>query len=353
MWKMPRPIVLIVIFVSLGALVAVPGYAAVSGDSRRAGESQSQSTLASSADFSFAQTYVDEDYGGNGKPGFSLAADMDGDDDVDIVAGGGGALFVYENDGTAGGWTRHGSLDGSSNIGANGAVLYDVDDDGHIDVVAALYTDDLGWWENPGGALSSTAWTFHQLDGDVTISGWFAHDVIRGDLDDDGTAEEFVFALQNGYWNAPYHLYWYRPGADPTAAWDKHIITYNHSGANNNHAGIDLADLDADDDVDVIFSNGWSDSEASRMDRHIIRKIRLAHCKRGPERCEKCRAMDAERICLLDVCLPDAGMMQRRVIQLTIDGEEVWREFDVVKVFENEQEASDYARENDIQDAEF
>ena len=50
------------------------------------------------AAFSFSRTYVDLDYGGNGRPGWVRAGDMDGDDDLDIVAGGGEALFVYEND---------------------------------------------------------------------------------------------------------------------------------------------------------------------------------------------------------------------------------------------------------------
>lgn len=85
---------------------------------------------------------------------------------------------------------------------------------------------------------------------------------------------------------------------------------------------------------------------SAEQPRYIIRKLRLAHCKRGPERCEKCREMDAERLCLLDICPPDVGMLQRRVIQV---GDE-WREFDVVKVFESVDEAQGYAAAHQITD---
>lgn len=89
------------------------------------------------------------------------------------------------------------------------------------------------------------------------------------------------------------------------------------------------------------------------MRDRIIRKIRLAHCKRGPEVCEQCRAMDVERYCLLDICPPNPGMEQRRVIEVTVDGETTWREFDVVKVFPNPQEAAAYAAEHGIEDTDL
>ncbi|MBN1318284.1 MAG: hypothetical protein JXA42_22575 [Anaerolineales bacterium] len=89
------------------------------------------------------------------------------------------------------------------------------------------------------------------------------------------------------------------------------------------------------------------------MTCQIIRKIRLAHCKRGPERCELCKKMDAGRICLLDICPPDPGMVQRRAIRVTMDGEECWREFDVIRQFESEREALAFAKENNIEDVEF
>jgi len=155
-------------------------------------------------DFAFQQHHVDTAYGGNGRPGWVQAGDMDGDDDLDIVAGGGNALYVYENDGSAGGWTRHGTLDGTGQIGANGGVLYDVDGD--------------------------------------------------------GLAQEFLAVLQSGYWNAPYHVRWYRPGNDPSLDWEAHRVTTDQPGPDNNHAGIDVADLDDDGDRDISFSNGWFES---------------------------------------------------------------------------------------------
>ncbi|TNF71471.1 MAG: hypothetical protein EP299_11710, partial [Acidobacteria bacterium] len=108
----------------------------------------------------FARRYVDLDYGG---PGWVRAGDMDLDGDWDLVAGGGYALFIYENSGRADGWQRYGNLDASGQIGANGGELFDVDGDNDLDVVSAKYNDDLGWWENPGGELSNAPWTFHVL----------------------------------------------------------------------------------------------------------------------------------------------------------------------------------------------
>jgi hypothetical protein len=89
------------------------------------------------------------------------------------------------------------------------------------------------------------------------------------------------------------------------------------------------------------------------MPRHIIRRIAMAHCKRGPARCEKCRAMDTTKLCLLDVDPPDAGMIQRRVIEIGTGDAKEFREFDVARVFETDEEAKRYAAEHGIADALF
>jgi len=98
---------------------------------------------------------------------------------------------------------------------------------------------------------------------------------------------------------------------------------------------------------------GFAHTTEETMGRYIIRTIRTAHCKLGPERCEKCREMDVARICLLDIDPPDAGMAQRRVIRIERDGEELWREFDVVRAFADRTEALEYAEANSISDVEL
>ncbi|MGD2111525.1 MAG: FG-GAP-like repeat-containing protein [Phycisphaerae bacterium] len=209
-------------------------------------------------DFAFDRHYIDTEYGGDGGVGWVAAGDMDNDCDLDIVAGGGYALFIYQNDGSGGTWTRFGNLDSTGQFGSNGAVLFDLDDDGDLDVVGAAYLSDLGWWENPGPPLGNDPWTFHRFAGGH--DGWFLHDIIVTDLDRDGSAEEFITVLQQEYWDAPFHVFWFRQGGDPASDWIKHVITENQPGPNNNHAGIDTADVDGDGDVDLAFSNGWFES---------------------------------------------------------------------------------------------
>ena len=89
------------------------------------------------------------------------------------------------------------------------------------------------------------------------------------------------------------------------------------------------------------------------LPRYIIRKMRTAHCKKGPERCELCRQMNVEKICLLDISPPHPGEIQRRVIAVQHGAQQVWREFDVVRSFESEAEARQYAAEHCIDDIEL
>ncbi len=207
-------------------------------------------------EFKFDRFYVDRDYGGNGKPGFVRAGDMDRDGDIDIVAGGGRALFVYENDGDPAkeNWVRHGNLDNTNSTGLNGACLYDADSDGDLDVVGAKYRDDLGWWENPG-RLGRQTWDYHKLADETG----FLHDLICADLDGDGKSDEFVATLnRGGYWSSQITIKWFKPYTNPTGLWESRTIgDRRNESPSHCHAGLDTGDVDGDGDLDVAFSNGW------------------------------------------------------------------------------------------------
>lgn len=81
-----------------------------------------------------------------------------------------------------------------------------------------------------------------------------------------------------------------------------------------------------------------------------IVKLILFHCARGTRRCEKCKTLAAEgkKPCMIEL-YPRGGIMARPMMLLVVDGEELWFEYDVLKVFENESEARAYALENEIE----
>jgi len=60
--------------------------------------------------------------------------------------------------------------------------------------------------------------------------------------------------------------------------------------------------------------------------------------------------MNVERICLLDIDPLDAGLMQRRVIEIVVDGRPTWHEFDIVRTFDSEEDALRYAEREGIRD---
>lgn len=86
------------------------------------------------------------------------------------------------------------------------------------------------------------------------------------------------------------------------------------------------------------------------MPQHVIRKIGLAHCKKGPARCDQCREMDAEQVCLLALYPPGEGTVQRRLMQIDVAGQTEWYAFEVVRAFGSEEEARDYAAHHQIGD---
>ena len=77
-----------------------------------------------------------------------------------------------------------------------------------------------------------------------------------------------------------------------------------------------------------------------------VQKIILAHCARGIRTCPKCREVYTRKYCLLDICV--GGNAARPVIEVEIDGEKVWRAFDIIKIFETYDKAIAYAQDHKI-----
>jgi hypothetical protein len=80
----------------------------------------------------------------------------------------------------------------------------------------------------------------------------------------------------------------------------------------------------------------------------VIDKILVPHCARGPKRCEECKkAAEEEKICLIRVYL-ESGNIARPMSDFIIDGRKRLCEFDVLKIFNDEMEAMEYADKNNI-----
>jgi len=124
----------------------------------------------------------------------AIASDIDRDGDLDVVASAEttGAVSWFENlDGTGVHWSIRyivggRSIDRQPGIGAHAILAADLDHDGDLDVVAAGESPLVSWWENPGGeevvwkprlfqkayfALESIALADFDADGDLDLLG--------------------------------------------------------------------------------------------------------------------------------------------------------------------------------------
>ena len=80
-----------------------------------------------------------------------------------------------------------------------------------------------------------------------------------------------------------------------------------------------------------------------------IVKMTPFHCQRGSRSCEICNklAQEGEKYCLIEI-IGRNGMIARPMIELEIEGERVYYEFDLLKIFIDQKEAKEYALKNEI-----
>ena len=85
-----------------------------------------------------------------------------------------------------------------------------------------------------------------------------------------------------------------------------------------------------------------------------IVKMTPFHCQRGSRGCEKCKklAEEGEKYCLIEIVGRD-GMIARPMIEVEMNGDKVFCEFDLIIIFKDKREAVDYAKKNGISDSFF
>src|SRR3990172_2069533 len=174
--------------------------------------------------------------------------DLDNDGDVDIVSGSGSGedyeLIVWENDGTpfSGLWPQH-------DVGATQDMLWsiavaDMDKDGDLDIVTGTGADEdyqLIAWENDGIPFDGT-WPQHDLG--VAVLNVF---VALADLDGDSWFD--IVTVESAY--GPYGdvTIWRNDGTPFVGLWSGNALVSDWA-----LAALEVADLDSDGDVDILYT---------------------------------------------------------------------------------------------------
>jgi hypothetical protein len=148
------------------------------------------------------------------------AVDIDGDDTLDVVANGRDVNDVvwYKNENAGQNWTKHFIDDNLG--GTNEIAIADFDSDDDPDVVATGgNTNEVVWYENGGGAPVS--WTKHNID--PNLVGAFAVGI--GDIDTNGTLDVIATA------NSANDVVWYANDGGSPIVWNKSTIDADLTGA--------------------------------------------------------------------------------------------------------------------------
>lgn len=163
-------------------------------------------------------------------------ADVDGDGDVDAVAAStqDNSVYWFENQGApAFDFTRH--LVTNAAAGARAALAADIDGDGDLDLYSASHGDNkIAWYENLGGV--PPAFTTHV----VATDAMYARSVYAADLDNDGDMDLMSASQEDDL------VRWYQnDGARPPAFTP--FVVASADGVQHVHA--DDVDGDGDVDI--------------------------------------------------------------------------------------------------------
>jgi hypothetical protein len=179
----------------------------------------------------FKQVTIDANPPAN--PYIKIIADLNGDGQPDIVCGGSnGPLVWYQYPD----WTKHVIADGG--YATVDGEAGDVDNDGDLDIVLG----GVVWYENSGNP-SEGKWKVHRVAEHRT------HDIELADVDRDGdldivTRNQSDFGTPTGN-----RIYVWLQGEN--GSWEQQVLDCPHG------EGIEMADLDQDDDPDIVIGGIW------------------------------------------------------------------------------------------------
>lgn len=197
-----------------------------------------------SAEMRFRHHFVDRDLPGDSW-GQTAVADLDRDGKLDFITGKSRGPILWYRQISLNQWERH-LLGEDSPSDVGGAVL-DVDRDGWPDFVTGG-----AWYRNPHNPREQP---FERIVFDPQLSG--VHDVVVADLDRDGRADVLTMSDRN-------NVRWYRIPQDARQPWERTDI------GPSVHAGLTVADLDGDGDLDVVRSNLWFENADGKGLRWIM-----------------------------------------------------------------------------------
>jgi len=170
------------------------------------------------------------------------AEDIDGDGDIDVLGSCSGTIDAEEEitwwentDGSGTLWIPH--VVDNYYPSVSSVYAADVDGDGDIDVLgSAFLSDDITWWENLNAI--GTSWIERTIDGNFNC----AFSVYASDIDGDGDIDVLGAAAVAD------DITWWENYNGSGTQWMEHTIDGDFNGAYSVRA----ADIDSDGDMDVL-----------------------------------------------------------------------------------------------------
>jgi hypothetical protein len=259
---------------------------------------------------SFRHHYIDRDLPGSNY-GQTSIVDLDRDGDLDFITGGAGTertvyWFEYQQPDK---WVRH--VLGTRHPSDVGGTAIDVDRDGWVDHVAG------GVWYRNTGSPRTQSFERHVFDPELAA----VHDLVAADLDSDGRLDIVTMSDKN-------NLRWYRIAEKPSEHWQRTDI------GPGVHAGVAVADVDGDGDLDVARSNLWFENADGKGTKWASHEIPFGNPKQPYPLATRCRVCDVDRDGDADLVMTENEIEAGRIAWLeNLDGKGLdWKVHDLPAV---------------------